>query len=350
MPEAPSSEGEIRKLQETGRASYIVSLPKKWVQDLGLRKGSPVRATRQEDGSLILSSGQVMPRQRLTEIVVEVNPDQDPQSLARKLIALYLTGLNTMVLKSRVSGISPRVRDVARNLVRTKLVGTEIVSESSSELVMQVLLSYPELSVESALRRMVTIADQMHRDSVTALCEGKSDLAAQVIKSDDEVDRFGFYIVRLLKHAVEDPRLVKEIGLKSPRDCLGYRLIAKSVERIADHSAMIAQHSAKLEEALASRLAARIKDLSEFCSSLFQDATQALFRNDYSMADKVLVRQERAHALEAEIEKHIYRQNLSPEETSELRLILESLRRIGEYGADVAEIVLNLTVSKESIQ
>ena len=301
MTEDPQAESEIRKLQETGRASYIVSVPKRWVQDLGLRKGSPVRASRHEDGSLVLSPGQAVPRPKPTEVVVQIGLDQDPQSLARKLVAFYLIGLNTIVLKSKESRMSPRVRDAVRALVRTKLVGTEIVSESSSEIVMQVLLSYPELSVESALRRMVTIADQMHRDSVTALCEAKPDLANQVLKSDDEVDRFGFYIVRLLKHAVEDRRLVKEIGLKSLRDCLGYRLIAKSVERIADHSALIAKHSTKFDEALASRLAARIKELSEFCSSLFQDASQALFRNDYSMADRVLERQERAHALESDI-------------------------------------------------
>ena len=343
------SESEIRRLQETGRASYIVSVPKQWVQDLNLRKGSLVRVARQQDGSLLLTPGEAAPRQRPTEVVVLVGSDQDPQSLARRLIALYLIGLNTIVLKSKESRMSPGIRDTVRELVRTKLVGTEIVSESSTETVLQVLLSYPELSVESALRRMVTIADQMHRDSVTALSEGKRDLAAQVLKSDDEVDRFGFYIVRLLKAAVEDPRLLKEIGLSSPRHCLGYRLIAKSVERIADHSALIAEHSAQLSEAVTARLAARIKELSGFCSDLFQDASQALFRNDYMMADGVLARQERAHILEGEIEKQIYRQKLSPEDTSELRLILESLRRIGEYGTDIAEIVLNLTVGEESM-
>jgi phosphate uptake regulator len=91
-----------------------------------------------------------------------------------------------------------------------------------------------------------------------------------------------------------------------------------------------------------------MKELSEFCSLVFQEASQALFRGDYSMADGVLARQGRAQTLEAEIEKQIYRQNLSPEDISGLRLILESLRRIGEYGADIAEIVLNLTVGKSN--
>jgi phosphate uptake regulator len=34
------------------------------------------------------------------------------------------------------------------------------------------------------------------------------------------------------------------------------------------------------------------------------------------------------------------------EDISALRLVLESLRRIGEYATDIAEIVLNLAVSK----
>jgi phosphate uptake regulator len=260
-----------------------------------------------------------------------------------------MIGLNAVVLKSRDAKISSGIRDAVRELVRRKLVGTEIVSESSSEMVLQVLLSYPELSAESTLRRMVTIADQMHRDSVTALCEGRHDLAAQVLKSDDEVDRFSFYIVRLLKQAVEHLQLLREIGLNSPRDCLGYRLIAKSVERVADHASLIAEHAANLQEALTPKLAVRIKELSEFSSLQFQEASQALFRRDYSMADRVLARQDRAKKLETEIEKQIYKQNLPAENISALRLILESLRRIGEYANDIAEIVLNLTVGKTDL-
>ena len=30
---------ETRKIQYTGGSSYIVSLPKKWVQDLGIKQG-----------------------------------------------------------------------------------------------------------------------------------------------------------------------------------------------------------------------------------------------------------------------------------------------------------------------
>ena len=56
------------------------------------------------------------------------------------------------------------------------------------------------------------------------------------------------YIVRLLKLAVANQRVVKEIGIESQRECLGYRLIAKSVERTADHATKIAENTLQLTE------------------------------------------------------------------------------------------------------
>ena len=37
---------ETRKIQFTGKSSYIVSLPKEWVLDLGLKQGDQVRVSR----------------------------------------------------------------------------------------------------------------------------------------------------------------------------------------------------------------------------------------------------------------------------------------------------------------
>jgi hypothetical protein len=89
--------------------------------------------------------------------------------------------------------------------------------------------------------------------------------------------------------------------------------------------------------------------LSELCSLQFQGTSQALFRIDYWMADRVPARRDQDETLEVKTERQIYRQNFSPKEISGLRLILESLRRIGEYGTDIAEIVLNLTVGKSEM-
>ena len=43
-----------RRVQSTGRGSYIISLPKEWIQDIGLKKGSEIDFNVQADSSLTL--------------------------------------------------------------------------------------------------------------------------------------------------------------------------------------------------------------------------------------------------------------------------------------------------------
>jgi len=55
-----------------------------------------------------------------------------------------------------------------REVVRKKLVGTEIITDASDLIIIQVLLSVPELSVDSAVRRMFLILTAMHTDAMTS--------------------------------------------------------------------------------------------------------------------------------------------------------------------------------------
>lgn len=43
---------EIRKIQFTGKSSYIVSLPKQWIMDLGLKQGDQIRMLRKDSSTL----------------------------------------------------------------------------------------------------------------------------------------------------------------------------------------------------------------------------------------------------------------------------------------------------------
>jgi phosphate uptake regulator len=45
---------EVRRIQLTGTSTYIVSLPKKWVEKSKLNKGDPVQIIEQDDSTLTL--------------------------------------------------------------------------------------------------------------------------------------------------------------------------------------------------------------------------------------------------------------------------------------------------------
>ena len=97
--------------------------------------------------------------------------------------------------------------------------GHEIIADSATGITLQVLINLLDLSVDTAFKRMLLIAKSMHRDTLLSLRENNVELAEEIIKSDDEVDRFSFYIVQQLKIAIKNEYLLKEIGLEEPRNC-----------------------------------------------------------------------------------------------------------------------------------
>lgn len=222
------------------------------------------------------------------------------------------------------------------------MVGTEIVIDTPVELTLQVLLNYPELSVQNALSRMSIIASSMHKEALNTLEKLDYSAAKSVIETDREVNRFSLYIVRLLKLSVTNPRLVKEIGLSNQRECLGYRLIAKSVERTADHATKIAENVLLLKEPADAKLLDKILQLSALAISMFENSMEALFRHDFKLAESVIEKRAEIHKLEKEAV--IFSHNTKIEEVANLRLLIESVRRTAEYASDISEVVLNLNV------
>jgi phosphate uptake regulator len=340
-----SSPGEeLRKVQVTGGSTYIVSLPKNWVEQMGLQKGSVVRINQKDDLTLCLQPQGAEAGDGARRVIINPRQEDTPESIVRRVVSAYLMGYNIVQLKNSQQRIDSGQRFAVKDFTRKKLVGTEILSDLPQELTLQVLLSYAELSVKDALRRMSIIAAAMHRDAITALGTEESSLAREIVAMDDEVDRFNLYIVRLLKVAVTDGHVLKESGLKSPRECLGYRLITKSVERMADHAVNIAHNRLELTLSVVnSEVLEEFQRLSEFALEIFESAMDSLFEEDYGLADKTLNKAEQTRDLETEVLYKIVK-HAPPEEVPALRLIVESILRTAEYGADIAEVVLNMTI------
>jgi len=334
---------ETRKLQYTGGSSYIVSLPKKWIQDLGLKQGDHVVILRQGNSVLQITPASKRVAKEQKEATIEVGKDNNPYFIARKLIALYFLGFNVITIVPKEDRLLVEQREVIKSIVRRVLMGTEIIADSATGITLQVLINLLDLSVDAAFKRMLLIAKSMYRDTLLALKENNVELAEEVVKSDDEVDRFSFYIVRQLKIAIKNEHLLKEIGLEEPRNCLGYRLIAKSVERVADHAVIIAKDITENRHPLNKDVVEKIAGMSYFALEVLDEACLSMFKRDYEAADRAIEKSRRID----EMEKTILRAVSKPRDVNELyriKLITENIRRVAEYASDIAEIVLNMTV------
>jgi len=335
---------ETRKIQLTGRSTYIVSLPKKWIKGMKLNVGDQLILRRQGNSTILIT-----PRSKgfnKREVTLRVSPEENPYALVRKIISFYLVGYNTIVLTAGTKRISTEQRRAVKEIIRRKLIGTEIITDSPNEMSLRILLSYPELSIKNALERMYSLARSMHKDALTALFKLDYTLARSVIELDDEVDRFNLYIIRQLKSAIQNAYEIKAMGLNTPRDCLGYRLITKSIERIADHAARIAESVLAFKKPPKAEFLEVVKKMYSFADSTLNDSVTALLTQNYELAERVLENYKKINSLEGSAVVHILKQSFTMEEIANLRLILESVRRVSEYASDIAEVVLNLTVEQ----
>ena len=332
---------QLRKVQLTGGSTYIISLPKEWASDVGIKPGDYIQVIPQPDQTLLLVPGEKV--EEKSEALIDAVSAKSPEEVVREFIACYLTGYDVIRLKfgKRVDEYKARLKDV----MRSKLIGLETIEESTNQMVVKCFLGYMDFPIKDALRRIHSMTLSMCLDAIRSLKNRDKSLAKDVVQRDDEIDRLYLFMVRGLKLAVQNRIIMRQMGLMSPRECLGYRLIVKSIERIADHAARIAGIILSLDlSRINSGLVKDISSIAEKSYAIYQDAVNSLYKLDIKQANDSIMRVKELSGLEEDLAGRIFKLRLDVETITGLRLILESLKRIAEYAADIAEIVINLAI------
>ena len=339
--------GQTRKVQLSGGSTYIISLPKNWIDDLKIKVGENITIVKNSNQSLTL-----YPRERNSQgkkniAILSSSQKDSGDSIKRKIIAAYLSGYKTIKIKTKGMRILSEHSRSIRELVRSTMIGTEIVESNSEVMVIQILTRLPELSFETALKRMYLMANNMVEEAIEALEEVDIDHADEVTNMDDEVDRFGLYMRRNLVLAVENESILQDMSLQKPSDCLGYRAIVTRIERIADHASLIAKRTKFIEGEIDSKILAKIKNLSEQSLEVFEESITAVQEHNFEKGEKVA--EKVSHIIEEE--KQIMNRIKETEKNiTVIRFVLEDLRRIAEYSSDIAEVAIDENIQKIIIE
>jgi len=328
---------QTRKIQISGGSTYIISLPKEWVEELKIKVGENVTITKNPNHSLT-----IFPREqdndKKTIAVIYPTQKESGDSIKRKIIAAYLSGYKAIQIKTKGMKIQSAHSRSVRELVRSSMIGTEIVESSSEAITIQILTRLPELSFETALNRMYLMATNMVKESIEALEETDISHADEVVNMDDEVDRFGMYMRRNLVLAIGNQSILQDMGLKKPAECIEYRTIVSKIERIGDHAGLIAKRIKFIEDKIDPKIISRIKKLSEKALEVFEESIAAVQNHDFQKGENVAEKVSKIIEDEKEIMSKI---KDNEKNATVVRFVLEDLRRIAEYSSDIAEIAID---------
>ena len=331
---------EGRKLQLTGGSTYVVSLPKRWVVDAGLKAGDTVFLEPQVDGAISIRA-RPADRPLAKRRVFEEKGEERRDHLLRKLIGAYIAGFAYIEVRFRPE-MGPFVRRVARDFSRM-VIGLEVIEETRNSVVIQDLSDTAELSPEKCLRRMHLTVRAMHEDALEALRTRDEALARDVTQRDQDVDRL-YWMVAKQYNVAHVPGPVPSAA-ETNTELHNYRLIAKLFERIGDHAERIARTSTVFaDRGLDSRLLKEFDAARESAIAILDKAFFALLTADVDAANQAVDDLDRHQKLIDGLSHHVA--SKKGEELLALAAIVDSLGRTAGYAADIAEIAIDVAVSR----
>jgi len=325
--------GEIRRVQLTGGATLIVSLPKDWAKRIALTPGDEVLIIPQPDDTLVL-----IPRKlgKRAGVVAEIRIESPIkiEELEKLFMALYIGGAETITINFAPS--TTHLRKLLKDYVRRRIIDMEIVEESSERLVIQSMVATTELTIIDIIAKMAKLTHNMLDDLIKALDLDDVGLLKDIVERDDEVDRLYWLMERQLKRAAMSRNTMLELKIPDPRDIVEYMIIAKSIERIADHICRISyvNQEEKIDVRIVKPVLLRDTEyLSRIPPLLAEDVSSTTLAELY----------EDVTAWTQKIRK----ESIPSDPTTSVAK--ESALRIGEYVGDILESLIHIKLKDKAL-
>jgi phosphate uptake regulator len=327
---------ETRKVQQTGGSSYIISLPKGWIVKSGIEKNDTLGIIAQPDGNLLIT-----PKFEEKEILkakeFDIDGINNPNFIFRLLIGAYIMGYSKIIVKSSRK-IESQIRAVIRKFIRIA-IGPEVLEESNNYVMMKDLLNPKEMPFEKTIKRMYILTENMHNDAISALKNKDEIMAKEVVNRDNEIDRLHWLICRQSHIVLRDIILSQKMGV-TLESAHHFQQMSRLLERIGDHAVKIAENVLQvIDQKFDPKLLEKISKASKLSIDALTRSLDAWLQEDINIAnDNIESISELVNLCE---DINIDPGHLKVEAYIAIGYIVESVRRTGEYAADICEIIIN---------
>jgi len=328
---------ETRKIQKTGGASFIITLPKQWIRDFSLRDKDYIVVSSQKTGSLILQP--LSQRRKSSKTVFDIN-GLDNDELVREIIALYISGAELIEIKK-----SPKISSGKRAIIRQSiqfLMGYEIIEESANHILIKNIFDPRKFSIQENLEKIFFITKSMFECAIKALAKRDKNLALEIIERDAEVDKLHLLITRGLCALLQDKLSEEDLCLQR-HDLLFFRDISYHLERIADNAVKLARLVQVEEIRLEKSLIKFYEKTSHEILSSLEELCQLIKNPDRKKAHQIID----AHSKTSKINFYHHTPVMQSKEPLAI-LVGDSLDNLRRLVKNIADVIIDYSVVKES--
>jgi len=321
---------QLRKLQEMGGATLLVSLPKEWTRKASLKKGSIVSLDEAADGGLLIYPPKDGNEEHVgREITIAYPSKFSNEGIPNEITAAYLLGYDLIKIAGR-EGISSRDRSRIISSIKL-LIGLEVVEEDARTVTSQFLVDKMAVEPSKIFLRISTIVRAMIADTLRQLSSPEVSNFESVAQRDDEVDRLHFLLVRLIRSAVREPLSASKFGLTAI-DCLDYRVAASSLETAGDYAVELSNSVSRLM-GMPSEVRKKVEEIKDLLDVLQANAVRSFVQRDFRLAQRVLDDSQKLQRLITLLRE------VSSDSPAEIFHLADTIERIARCQRDIGDLV-----------
>lgn len=322
---------DVRKLISFGKGSYVISLPKYWIEKNNIKKGS-ILSLEPNANSLLVSTTLVEHEDERKTITIS-GDDKPMEELETEIVSAYLTNYDIIeIVSKKLKNIDEEVKKVIMNLA-----GLEILEQTSTKLTAKYLLNIKEISFESLIRRMDNITRSLMID--TAECLNGACNYESVRRRDLDVNRLHFL---LLRTARADMTTARSLFGKTAWQLYSVLEVSGRLEKIADRQKRIARGLNQLH--LSKNFANELNTVYDRIKDSYIDVMKAYYQCDKNLARQIeLTNRERTFVCD----------NLLSKDFEEEYQIIKNAKDKGMYVHQhmiMTDIVFNLKAMARSVK
>jgi len=339
---------EARKVQRVGYSTLTVSLPRDWVEDVKLKAGDIVSIKREDDGSLKLVPGTEHKRDEVRNCIVNADLCNSPHLLTRVITANYILGHDTIQIVAKEELKRDHLEEIRATTQR--LTGLSIVEQTMKQVTLQSFVDPTRFPIYGLMRRLHIILSSMLDVSLKALVERRPELASEVAHMEEESDRIYWLIVRQLLLAIRDRSVGTRIGIESPVHIAGNRVVAKTLEEMADSAENVANEVIALKDRQINSETI-LTDIAKFGAQTIKVSEQtvkSLLTGDIALANAAVELVAEAEEDERKLTQKVLAHVKDPTAAAGLRIVVWNLGQITKYCRMIGEVTINRVLEKPS--
>jgi phosphate uptake regulator len=329
-----------RRVMSLGRSSLVISLPKNWMQLNELNKGDVVSFAIQRDRSLVIYPG-AKKKAVEKETTLRIDPNEDELEITMKILGCYLNGYSGITLISEKVFSVPQIKAIRK---AAGMLYMRIMESNSKGVFIQTLMEETKADLKQTVQRLHLISQSMGEDAIKSLKNKDIALAKAVFSLDDDVYHFVYFLLRVLRNAVQDTVLANQFRI-DPLECMDYQTLVYMMRDVADNSAEIARHVIMLS-GIQQDIPEDVLELMSIAGNealnLYVKAVDTFFSKNVSESVEILRQREEIAKLDQEIAARAFTEKQINEElVCAICSIRDSIKRIADCAASVARIAIN---------